>query len=94
MSQAVRSDPYVVCFLPPGADPVFQTQAIWAGSWELSRLESGNTDETSRLQAWVKVTCHMTLHEKAFAGDQKSRQVCRQTLDPVWDEALPIFWMQ
>ncbi|CAE7515301.1 Synaptotagmin-4 [Symbiodinium microadriaticum] len=32
------SDPYVVCFLPPGADPVFQTQ------------------------------------------------VCRQTLDPVWDE--------
>jgi len=32
------SDPYVVCFLPPGVDPVFQTQ------------------------------------------------VCRQTLDPVWDE--------
>ena len=25
---------------------------------------------------------------------EKSWQVCRQTLDPVWDEALRMFWMQ
>ena len=96
----LRSDPYVVCFLAENPTPVFQTEVLLQGtegvgfSSAVFRKGLGCKEGADRIldSDWNKPRHWNKCSLRANAVHDASKpagkpQVCRQTLDPVWDEA-------